>query len=115
VAERADHHGHLREHRHHRRGEAILRATASGTREEREQWGDITRMVLATAPHDPSVADSLAAVTGSYRHGMMLIARRLGLTAVAPVIHGDSSDTAGAQAMVFMPPAPWCERWSRAR
>ena len=58
-------------------GETILRATASGIREVREQWGDVMRMVLATAPHDPSVADSLAVVTGNYRHGMMLTAQRL--------------------------------------
>jgi AcrR family transcriptional regulator len=58
-------------------GEAILRATASGTREVREQWGDVMRMVLVTAPHDPRVAEPLAAVTGNYRQGMALTARRL--------------------------------------
>ena len=58
-------------------GETILRATASGTREVREQWGDVMRMVLATAPHDPRVAQSLATVTGNYRQGMVLAAQRL--------------------------------------
>ncbi|MGH3169332.1 MAG: TetR/AcrR family transcriptional regulator [Trebonia sp.] len=58
-------------------GEAILRATASGTREVREQWGDVMRMALATAPHDPRVAESLAKVTGNYRQGIALTARRL--------------------------------------
>ena len=58
-------------------GETILRATASGTREVREQWGDVMRMVLATAPHDPRVAESLASVTGNYRRGMVLTAQRL--------------------------------------
>jgi AcrR family transcriptional regulator len=58
-------------------GETILRATASGTREVREQWGDVMRTVLATAPHDPRVADSLAAATGNYRQGMVLTAQRL--------------------------------------
>jgi AcrR family transcriptional regulator len=58
-------------------GEAILRATATGTREVREQWGDVIRTVLATAPHDPRVAESLAVVTGNYRDGMALTARRL--------------------------------------
>jgi AcrR family transcriptional regulator len=58
-------------------GETILRATASGTREVREQWGDVMRMVLATAPHDPRVAESLASVTGNYRRGMILTAQRL--------------------------------------
>jgi len=58
-------------------GETILRATASGTREVREQWGDVMRMVLATAPHDPRVADSLTAATRNYRRGMKLTAQRL--------------------------------------
>jgi hypothetical protein len=58
-------------------GETILRATASGTREVREQWGDVMRMVLATAPHDQRVAESLASVTGNYRRGMILTAQRL--------------------------------------
>ena len=58
-------------------GETILRATASGTREVREQWGDVIRMVLATAPHDPRVAETLATVTGNYRQGMVLTAQRL--------------------------------------
>lgn len=58
-------------------GEAILRATAAGTREVREQWGDVMRTVLATAPHDTRVAQSLAAVTGNYREGMALTAQRL--------------------------------------
>src|SRR5450756_393225 len=58
-------------------GEAILRATAAGTREAREQWGDVMRTVLATAPHDPRVAESLAAVTASYRQAVLLAAQRL--------------------------------------
>jgi AcrR family transcriptional regulator len=58
-------------------GRKILRATASGTREVREQWGDVMRVALTTAPHDPRVADSLATVTGNYRHGMALTAKRL--------------------------------------
>ena len=58
-------------------GEAILRATAAGTRELREQWGDVMRTVLATAPHDPRVAEALAAVTGSYRQAVLLVAQRL--------------------------------------
>ena len=58
-------------------GETILRATASGTREVREQWGDVMRIVLATAPHDSRVAESLATVTANYRQGMVLTAQRL--------------------------------------
>jgi AcrR family transcriptional regulator len=60
-----------------RDGEAILRATAAGTREVRGQWGDVIRMVLATAPHDPRVAESLAVVTSNYRDGMALTAQAL--------------------------------------
>lgn len=58
-------------------GEEILRLTAAGTREVREQWGDIMRVILATAPNDPRVAEALAAATANYRHGMELTARRL--------------------------------------
>jgi AcrR family transcriptional regulator len=58
-------------------GEEILRLTAAGTRQVREQWGDVMRMALATAPHDPRAAESLARVTANYRHGMALTARRL--------------------------------------
>ena len=58
-------------------GQAVLRATASGTREVREQWGDVMRVALATAPHDPRAAASLATVTGNYREGMALTAQRL--------------------------------------
>jgi AcrR family transcriptional regulator len=58
-------------------GETILRATATGTREVRQQWGDVMRIVLATAPHDHHVAESLATVTRNYRHGMALTAQRL--------------------------------------
>jgi AcrR family transcriptional regulator len=66
-------------------GETILRATASGTRVVREQWGDVMRMVLATAPHDARVAESLATVTGNYRQGMALTAQRLaGIGALKP-------------------------------
>jgi AcrR family transcriptional regulator len=58
-------------------GEAILRASAAGTRQIREQWGDVMRMVLTTAPHDSRVADSLETVTRKYRHGVALTAQRL--------------------------------------
>ncbi|WP_433184913.1 TetR/AcrR family transcriptional regulator [Actinoallomurus sp. CA-150999] len=58
-------------------GEEILRLTAAGTREVREQWGDVMRVVLATAPHDAHIAESLAAATDSYREGFALTARRL--------------------------------------
>ena len=62
-------------------GEAILAATATGTRDMREEWGDVMRTVLATAPHDPRVAEALAAVTASYRQAVLLVAQRLADTA----------------------------------
>ena len=43
----------------------------------RRDWGDIMRMVLATAPHDPAAAESLALATKRYRDGYVLAARRL--------------------------------------
>jgi AcrR family transcriptional regulator len=58
-------------------GEAILRATAAGTREMREEWGDVMRTVLATAPHDPRVAEALASVTASYRQAVQHVVQRL--------------------------------------
>jgi AcrR family transcriptional regulator len=57
--------------------ETILRITASGTCEVREQWGDVMRMVLVTAPHDPRAAESLSTVTANYRQGLALTAQRL--------------------------------------
>ncbi|OON72912.1 TetR/AcrR family transcriptional regulator [Streptomyces tsukubensis] len=57
--------------------EAILRATASGTREVRAEWGDVMRVVLATAPHDARAAQALAEATDVYRKGFVRTARRL--------------------------------------
>lgn len=58
-------------------GEAVLRATAAGTREVREKWGDVMRVALVTAPHDARVAEALAGATAAYREGFRLTARRL--------------------------------------
>ena len=79
-------------------GETILRATAAGTREVREQWGDVMRMVLATAPHDKRVAESLAVVTGSYRQAVLLVAQRL---ADAGALKPDISVAAAADVLWF--------------
>jgi hypothetical protein len=43
----------------------------------RRDWGDIMRMVIATAPHDAAAAESLAVATKRYRDGYVLAARRL--------------------------------------
>jgi AcrR family transcriptional regulator len=58
-------------------GNAIVAATASGTRAVREEWGDVVRVARATAPHDQRVADLLSEVTDNYRHGLALAAQRL--------------------------------------
>jgi AcrR family transcriptional regulator len=57
--------------------DAILRATASGTRRVREEWGDVMRVALVTAPHDPRAAEALAEATDAYRNGCLLTAQRL--------------------------------------
>jgi AcrR family transcriptional regulator len=58
-------------------GAEILRLTAAGVRRVRRQWGDVIRVALATAPHDPVVEQVLATATGLYREGMRLTAERL--------------------------------------
>jgi AcrR family transcriptional regulator len=58
-------------------GREILRVTASGTREVREEWGDIMRVILTTAPHDPGAAQTLAIATERYRAGFERTANRL--------------------------------------
>ncbi|MFJ4470805.1 TetR/AcrR family transcriptional regulator [Streptomyces sp. NPDC089424] len=55
----------------------ILRVVASLTRRMREDYGDIMRVVLATAPHDAEAAEGLALATHRYRDGIAVAARRL--------------------------------------
>jgi AcrR family transcriptional regulator len=57
---------------------AILRLVAVSCRRLREEYGDIMRVMLATAPHDQVVAESLAIWTTRYRQAFVPIARRLG-------------------------------------
>lgn len=56
----------------------ILRVVASVSRQTREEFGDIMRVMLATAPHDEAVAQSLATATARYRDALMRISQRLG-------------------------------------
>jgi AcrR family transcriptional regulator len=58
-------------------GDEVLRITAAGTREFRETWGDVMRVVLATAPHDETAAAGLAVATERYRAAFALVADRL--------------------------------------
>lgn len=54
-----------------------LRITAAGTRQTREEWGDVIRVVLATAPHDEEAAAGLAVATERYREAFRRVADRL--------------------------------------
>jgi AcrR family transcriptional regulator len=56
---------------------AIIRELASGSRRMREQYADIMRVMLATAPHDEAIAKALTAATSVYRKAFVPIAERL--------------------------------------
>src|ERR1700716_2437413 len=56
---------------------AILRQVAAAVRSMREEFGDIMRVLLNTAPHDKAVFESLAIATTRYRTAFAPIARRL--------------------------------------
>lgn len=55
----------------------ILRYTTALTRQMRQDYGDIMRVVIAAAPHDRTAAEGLALGTRRYRAGNGLAARRL--------------------------------------
>lgn len=55
----------------------ILRVVASVCRQMREEFGDIMRVMLSTAPHDKAVAQSLATATARYREALTRISQRL--------------------------------------
>ncbi|RKR87433.1 TetR family transcriptional regulator [Micromonospora pisi] len=57
--------------------EEIIRIVARVTRQMREEFGDIMRMVIATAPHETTAAESLALATQRWRHGNATAARRI--------------------------------------
>jgi AcrR family transcriptional regulator len=56
---------------------AIIRELAAGSRRMREQYADIMRVMLATAPHDEAIAKALRAATAVYRKAFIPIAERL--------------------------------------
>jgi AcrR family transcriptional regulator len=56
---------------------AIINELAAASRGMREQYEDIMRVVLATAPHDEAVAAELKAATSVYRKAFIPIAERL--------------------------------------
>jgi AcrR family transcriptional regulator len=55
----------------------ILLLVASVVRQMREEFGDVMRVLLNTAPHDPAVAKSLAAGTTRYREACKHLVQRL--------------------------------------
>jgi AcrR family transcriptional regulator len=57
--------------------EAILRVVAAACRQMREEFDDIIRVLLATAPNDRAVAESFASATARYRQAFAPIAQRL--------------------------------------
>jgi AcrR family transcriptional regulator len=56
---------------------AILRTVAATCRRMREEFGDIIRVAITTAPHDQAVFQSLAGATAQYRQAFVPIAQRL--------------------------------------
>jgi AcrR family transcriptional regulator len=66
---------------------AIVGLVATTARVMREEFGDIMRVLLSTAPHDKAVSESLAAATVRYRKAFVPVARRLAhLNALHPGI-----------------------------
>jgi AcrR family transcriptional regulator len=56
---------------------AVVRLVAETCRSMREEFGDIVRVLIATAPHDKVVAASLAIATERYRQALVPIGQRL--------------------------------------
>jgi AcrR family transcriptional regulator len=56
---------------------AIVALVATTVRALREQFGDVLRVLLSTAPHDKMVCESLANRTHRYRKALVPIAQRL--------------------------------------
>lgn len=56
---------------------AIIREVAAASRTMREAYVDVIRVMLATASHDPAVAEQERAATAIYRQALVPIAQRL--------------------------------------
>jgi AcrR family transcriptional regulator len=61
----------------HDDAEAIITTVASLTRRMRGDWGDVMRIVLSTAPLDPTASEGLQEATRRYRAGLHAAALRL--------------------------------------
>jgi AcrR family transcriptional regulator len=55
----------------------IVTLTAASSRDMRERFADVIRVMLTTAPHDPDVAQQLEVATKRYREAIAVIACRL--------------------------------------
>lgn len=55
----------------------IIDEVAAASRQMREQFADVIRVMLSTAPHDPAVAGQLATATAVYRAAFAPVAERL--------------------------------------
>jgi AcrR family transcriptional regulator len=55
----------------------IIRELAAGSRRMREQYADVMRVMLNTAPHDEAIASALKTATSVYRKAFIPIAQRL--------------------------------------
>jgi AcrR family transcriptional regulator len=70
----------------------VMDLVASASRKVRQEYGDIMRILLVTAPHDPSVAAGLERSTDRFRHAMTRIAARLAdLGSLAPGLDQDTA------------------------
>jgi AcrR family transcriptional regulator len=56
---------------------AIVRVVSATARELREQFGDILRVLLSTAPHDKAASEHLADATMRYRNAFIPVVERL--------------------------------------
>ena len=72
----------------------VLDLVAATTLDLRREWGDVLRVIMTTAPHEPDAAASLAEATGRYRSWLLVAATRLArLGALRPgvdVPHADA-------------------------
>ncbi|MDR7276379.1 TetR/AcrR family transcriptional regulator [Catenuloplanes atrovinosus] len=72
----------------------VLDLVAATTLDMRREWGDVLRVIMATAPHEPDAAASLAEATERYRSGLRLAAQRLArigaLRSGVDVAHADA-------------------------
>ncbi|MEU3600542.1 TetR/AcrR family transcriptional regulator [Streptomyces sp. NPDC006798] len=72
--------------------EGLLRQLSAVTRSMRESFGDIMRILIATAPHNEDAAEGLAIGTGRYREALALVAAHLhGIGGTHPEMTADQA------------------------